>query len=357
MTRDVLLAFEDIIHGTGNVYSSAFAELRLSDSEAYAIQCVVEGIQDVESTTVQLETSGDGRNWVNKNPTPEIDAASTPPGSVTSVLGFDVGNFPGLALLRLRITLGIMSTSTARVRVFVRQTPGNYVLPSRLPGCKLWLRSDLGITFGAGGTVSNWADQSKNGNDVAQATGANRPTWTANQVNGLPTIDFDGSNDVLTAAAFALGPYTIMMVTTGQDGTDGWFWTRADAGSVVSDTLYGTTSSTMYSTRAGSTSAWDLTGSWGQWGPDTARILIVTMDGTHAGHKIRMNAVEQTPSMGAGVDPGTSTTTDQFSIGARNDSVLPSRIKVAEVAVFNHSLPTPQLTALEEYARRRYKLY
>src|SRR3989442_9308533 len=104
MACDVLLAFEDIIHGTANVYSSSFVELRLAASEAYAIQAVVEGIASVETTTVQLETSGDGRNWVNKNPTPEIDTVSTPAGQTTAAFGYDAGNFPALALVRVRIT-------------------------------------------------------------------------------------------------------------------------------------------------------------------------------------------------------------------------------------------------------------
>lgn len=41
----------------------------------------------------------------------------------------------------------------------------------------LWLRADLGISIGTG--VSAWADQSGNGNNFVQATGANQPTYFA----------------------------------------------------------------------------------------------------------------------------------------------------------------------------------
>jgi len=353
MARDILLAFDDIIHGTANVYSSSFVELGLAESEAYAIQAVVEGMADVERITVQLETSTDGRNWSNKNPTPEIDSVSTPANQVTAAYGYDPGNFPAMALVRLRITLGIAGTSVARVRVYVRQTPGNYVNPARLPGCRLWLRADLGLTLQAANAVSNWADQSGNGNDASQAGPGQQPIWTPNQVNGLPTINFDGANDVLATPAFALGTYTVVMVTTGQDASNGWFWTR----DTTNDTLYGTTNNTMYIQRGPLFSQWEQTAGWGQWGPSTAKILVVRFDGTHAGHTLRINALTQTMTTGGANDPGTTTTTDQFSIAARADAVLPSKINVAEVAIYDSSLPAPQLNALEEYARRRYKLY
>ncbi len=356
MSRAILLAFDDIIHGTANVYSSSFVELGLAESEAYALQAVVEGIASLESITVQLETSGDGRNWSNKNPTPEIDAVSTPAGQVTAAYGYDPGNFPAPALLRLRIKLGIDIASAARVRVYVRQTPGNYVNPARLPGCVLWLRADLGVTLQGSNAVSNWADQSGNGNDASQAGPGQQPIWTPNSVNGLPTINFDGANDLLATPAFALGVYTIMMVTTGQPaGAKGYFWTRSSGG-VNRDTLYGTTANTTEVNRAGTLSAYNDVVDWSQWGTSTAKVVIQSFDGTHATHTVRLNAAAIATNNVSANDPGTSTTSDAFVIAARNDAFLPSSIKVAEVAVYNNALLASQINALEECARRRYKL-
>jgi hypothetical protein len=50
-----------------------------------------------------------------------------------------------------------------------------------------------------------WKDKSGNGYDATQATSANRPTYRTNQVNGKPTINFDGSNDVLLSPSGAFG--------------------------------------------------------------------------------------------------------------------------------------------------------
>lgn len=56
-----------------------------------------------------------------------------------------------------------------------------------------WWQADAGITKDGSDLVSNWADQSGNGRDLVQATGANQPTWIDAQQNGLPSIDFDGT--------------------------------------------------------------------------------------------------------------------------------------------------------------------
>lgn len=63
-----------------------------------------------------------------------------------------------------------------------------------------------------------------------------------------------------------------------------------------------------------------------------------------------------TTSVSAG-EPGAATTNDQFVLAGRNDSFLPAKIDVAEVAVYNRSLADHELNAIEEYARRRYALY
>lgn len=55
-------------------------------------------------------------------------------------------------------------------------------------------RSDL-ITQ-SGGTVSNWLD-SVAGYNLAQATGASKPTYGATSFNGRPGINFDGVDDFL----------------------------------------------------------------------------------------------------------------------------------------------------------------
>lgn len=83
--------------------------------------------------------------------------------------------------------------------------------PILISGLKLWLDatqnvfSDAGITPAVNGNgVQQWGDRSGNGNNVTQGTAASRPTFTTAQLNGLPTINFDGVNDFMRATSFTL---------------------------------------------------------------------------------------------------------------------------------------------------------
>lgn len=68
--------------------------------------------------------------------------------------------------------------------------------PTDIAGLKLWLKADAGVTLN-GSTVSQWDDQSGNGNHASQSTASYQPTFVANQLNGKPVLRFDGSNDFL----------------------------------------------------------------------------------------------------------------------------------------------------------------
>lgn len=69
-----------------------------------------------------------------------------------------------------------------------------------------WFRKGTGITS-ASSAVSGWADQSGNGRDLLQATGANQP-----DEQGDGTILFNGSSDFLKCAAFTFAqPCTIYL--------------------------------------------------------------------------------------------------------------------------------------------------
>jgi|GEM_PF-3302236 len=64
------------------------------------------------------------------------------------------------------------------------------------PNLQLWLKADAGVTQ-SGGAVSQWSDQSGNGFQAIQTTGADKPSLLPNELNTNPVINFDGVSDDL----------------------------------------------------------------------------------------------------------------------------------------------------------------
>lgn len=84
--------------------------------------------------------------------------------------------------------------------------------PLKIPGCRIWLAADYGISESIG-AVTRWVNRG-NGTDFEQTVSANRPLLQTNQLNGLPGILFDGSNDFLASGTFDRdsGGYTVFAV-------------------------------------------------------------------------------------------------------------------------------------------------
>jgi hypothetical protein len=95
-----------------------------------------------------------------------------------------------------------------------RATPSATFDPRVVSGMGMWLdasdRSTLSQTSdGSTAVTSNndpvayWKDKIT-GVALTQTTDANRPLWLANGIGGRPGLDFDGSNDVLSATSGSL---------------------------------------------------------------------------------------------------------------------------------------------------------
>ena len=98
---------------------------------------------------------------------------------------------------------------TAAALVAVRAEAGPFT-PSDLAGLDLWLSADAGVTT-AGGSVSQWDDQSLNGRDATQATPGSQPLHVLGALGGLPAVQFDGTDDKLFTATNT-SPQTIFIV-------------------------------------------------------------------------------------------------------------------------------------------------
>jgi hypothetical protein len=64
-------------------------------------------------------------------------------------------------------------------------------------GLTLWLRADNSITYNGSNQVSQWTDVSGSQNNATQSVTANEPIFTANAINSLPAVTFNGSSAYL----------------------------------------------------------------------------------------------------------------------------------------------------------------
>lgn len=60
-----------------------------------------------------------------------------------------------------------------------------------------WYKADS-LSLNDGDGVGSWTDSSGNGHTVAQLTGTRQPTFETNELNGLPVLRYDGTNDILS---------------------------------------------------------------------------------------------------------------------------------------------------------------
>lgn len=165
------------------------------------------------------------------------------------------------------------------------------------------------ITKDGSDNVSGWTDITGNRN-VVQGTGSNQPNWIANQINGHPTIDFNGTSDFLREAIadYLIGSNTgtvfIVCINNGVNLMEN-FVTSGDESSgsnyasfgkatnplnasirlqmndgVVSNVLYGDTGIT----------------------DNTPHVLTYKCNGTSYG--LRIDGVDQTVNVSSGGDTG-----------------------------------------------------
>jgi len=92
-------------------------------------------------------------------------------------------------------------------------------------GLREWLEADVGVQT-SGTSVTNWLDQSGNGNHAMQTSAANQPTYLATGFGAAnkPSVHFDGLNDFLDAGSglnitgSGLTIFTLMRLTANANG-------------------------------------------------------------------------------------------------------------------------------------------
>jgi hypothetical protein len=106
-------------------------------------------------------------------------------------------------------------------------TSGGGCAYTTLGTLSMWNKADAeaynGAGFGLatdGQTVQQWNDQSGNARHASQFNAGNRPIFRASQVNGLPAIEFDGTDDFLTGDVSNLTQPNVLFVVAYENSAN-----------------------------------------------------------------------------------------------------------------------------------------
>ena len=263
--------------------------------------------------------------------------------------------------------------------VFRRTPPQGQINPSGTPrvghppkgfdprfmatSCLIWCRADVGITLN-GSTVSGWADQSGNGNNLTQGTASLQPTWVEDGLNEYPELSFDGTDDVMTGPSF-FGSVTSANSWTTAVVCRGWTWGGSTAHNTGRAVLGapsgggGYFNQPMLSQAGGGPGGGFYNGSAHKTAKAAAAgaqgaslVWIMVNDGGDL--TIHVNGASGTTVSSAGSVQSQATT---LAVGHGTGSGTSTAYwdgKISEVLVFNGALANGERGALEGYLMDRY---
>ncbi|MGV9002191.1 MAG: hypothetical protein ACOH18_04555 [Candidatus Saccharimonadaceae bacterium] len=233
--------------------------------------------------------------------------------------------------------------------------------PTAVTSPLLYLSASSGV-IATGGAITQWNDQSSNGNNTITASGTARPTLVSSGgPNGLPYVSFNGTANVLTfpSAPFDLAAYTVFVVarTYGAGGFMGKI--GGTSGNSLRKFELGMSSGGQFYTRAGSDSEYSeyYTGSslFGGW-----HVYSATM---RAGDDFDMNVdgANQTRNMADGTLSSafhpTPFNSELLALGREGIGGGFSHIDIAEVLMLPSALDVATRQRVETYFRLAYKLF
>lgn len=232
--------------------------------------------------------------------------------------------------------------------------------PLAIAGCIGWYDSlDLAAmaqnsdgtgAVAVGDQVGYWKDKSATAAHVTQSTGANRPTLTANSVNGRAALVFDGSNDNLAKSS----GYTAQNSLAGL--------TRIMVGSSSANCISTTTF------LAGPTTGFQLFGSqiytYPAYGVNvrangsmSLRSYASVFDGASLSLNIYFNNALQSIAGTSGTIPATSGASGTvLHIGSNGGANNFHNGPIAEYLIYSRALSALELTAIHNYLKKKWGL-
>lgn len=230
-------------------------------------------------------------------------------------------------------------------------------IPSDLPGLKLWLASDTGITE-SGSLISGWADISGNNNNAVLISGVNAPLLTPSALNGFSSIKFSGNEGLQVpnvnlgnkgSSVFAVSklnsktPYG-MFLAYGINTSGTWNFRQVENTGRVSLV------NAQTNIGAGATGAVSPAGTTLDLEGENFRILNGEMDNNSDTWNLYENGnLKDTRS-----EPFDQSVTESVFIGLRGDNLGFLNGELLEIIIFDSTLTSIDRIKVEQYLKDKY---
>lgn len=209
--------------------------------------------------------------------------------------------------------------------------------------------------------VATWSNLGTAGSaaDLTQGTGAAQPLYVQSdsEFNGLPVVDFDGTDDVLTANGTwwhigASDSFTVAAVVS-QDATG--FDSVVDAGGLISSRIQLQAGTVNTFAEATGTTFFSATVNGDPTNASYSSVLIARFD-RNAGAGTIYLRTDGGPdgSSVAGSDIGAINAANEFYVGRLISGAFHGDLRIAEIVFIRRFLDGSELALLEDYFNTKY---
>jgi hypothetical protein len=230
-------------------------------------------------------------------------------------------------------------------------------------GLVLWLRADAGVTTNENGLVMQWDDQSGSLNHAFQSVDLQMPLLVPNAITNKPALRFDGSatageHDFLNiphaeSLAFTGDLTTLFVIKVDDFANYNAIWSKTSGNLPAPTDLYTDVNTGLMRVYRGNGTAQNLSTVPSAQAIRAGAYLVLAVDinGTTATHYLNGQ-----PNGAGTVNLNTADTGQDMKIGSRNDLFTKMRGDIAEILIYNRSLPETERNAAFTYLQNKYGL-
>jgi hypothetical protein len=213
--------------------------------------------------------------------------------------------------------------------------------PRTIADLSVWYDASVASSITIETGVSQWNDLSGNNRHLTQTITNNQPAYVTNALNGRPAVDFDGTNDSLSASFTLSQPTRVFCVGNYRSNTTGQnLWDGAAAGNRMRMFLNAPSNPGIFAGASLNAAGQAVLGFF----------VWEAVFQSFAGSLLRDGTTLASGNPGAGVPGGV-----RLAIFGDGTSA-PTNCQIAEFILYNRAITASEASAVRTYLGRKYAI-